>query len=150
MGTVTCASQRGRQRAMLGGWSRATGCPTHYFSLVVVHNRADNTWLAVEENKNRGWWLPGGFVENGDDHVSTAHKETLEEAGIKIKLLGVLHVQSSISQRGARQRAIFYAVPLDEHQKPKSVPDEESLGARWMTVQELEGLQQLPPPQGLR
>ena len=119
-------------------WARATGCPTHYFSLVVVHH--EGKWLAVEETRNRGWWLPGGFVENGDNHVSTAHKETLEEAGITVKLEGILHIQSSITSMGARQRVIFYATPDPVDQKPKSVADAESLSAKWMTTAELEAL----------
>lgn len=89
-------------------------------------------------------------MENGDNHVRTAHKETLEEAGIHISLLGVLHIQSSISKYGARQRVIFYAVPSDSSQTPKSVPDEESLSARWMSIDELERLSHIPPPDGLR
>jgi hypothetical protein len=33
-------------------------------------------------------------------------------------------------------RVIFYAEPIDDKQVPKSVPDKESLEARWVTVQE--------------
>merc|ERR1711991_496417 len=91
-----------------------------------------------------------GFVENGDNHVSTAHKETLEEAGITVKLEGILHIQSSITSMGARQRVIFYATPDPVDQKPKSVADAESLSAKWMTTAELEALSRKPPPQGLR
>ena len=31
-------------------------------------------------------------------------------------------------------RVIFYAEPIDDKQVPKSVPDKESLEARWVTV----------------
>ena len=89
-------------------------------------------------------------MECGDNHATTAHKETREEAGIEIELLGILHIQSSIGPRGARQRVIYYAEPLDPNQTPKNQPDEESLSAKWMTVKELEALALLPPPQGLR
>ena len=92
----------------------------------------------------------GGFVENGDNHVSTATKETKEEAGIDIILKGVLAIQSSIQKHGARQRAILFAVPKDLDQLPKSVPDAESKGAQWMTVKQLEEKEMMPPPFGLR
>jgi 8-oxo-dGTP pyrophosphatase MutT (NUDIX family) len=97
-----------------------------------------------------GWWLPGGFVECGDDHITTAAKETKEEAGIDINLVGLLGVQSSIKKHGGRQRAIFLAVPKDLEQPPKSVADEESKSAKWMTLDELKKLRALPPPIGLR
>jgi phosphatase NudJ len=131
-------------------WTRATGCPTHYFSLVVVHDPKTDKLLAVEETKNRGWWLPGGFCECGDDLVSTAHKETLEEGGMKIKLMGILHIQSSISSHSGRMRVIFYAQPLDENQKEKTVADEESVSSKWLSLDELRVLNQRPPPKGLR
>ena len=131
-------------------WTRSTGCPTHFFSLIVVRHPKTHKWLAVEESRSRGWWLPGGFVENGDNHHSTAHKETLEEAGIEVRLLGILHIQSDIRRTGARQRVIYYAEPKDPNQELKSVPDEESLSAKWLTIAELEHLARRPPPAGLR
>ena len=131
-------------------WTRASGCPTHYFSLVVVRHPKSKKWLAVEESRNRGWWLPGGFVENGDNHESTAHKETREEAGIEINLLGILHIQSQMTKTGARQRVIYFAEPKDLNQEPKSIPDEESISAKWLTIAELEHLARRPPPEGLR
>ena len=136
-----------------GQWTRQTGCPTHNFSLVVVRKTDDkgkDLFLAVEESRNRGWWLPGGFVECGDNFVSTASKETREEAGLDIKLLGILAVQSSLNKYMGRQRVIFLAEPADPKQAPKSVPDEESKGAAWMTVEELEKKSDLSPPEGLR
>lgn len=123
----------------------------HCFSLVVCRKHStSNLWLAVEENKHRGWWLPGGFVECGDDHFSTAIKETMEEAGVKVTLKGILRVENTMTKHGGRQRIIFYAEPESDQETPKSTPDEESLGAAWLTVNELRSKKELPPPSGLR
>jgi len=107
-------------------------------------------WLAVEENKGRGWWLPGGFCENTDTHFTAAIRETEEEAGIKVKLVGILRIENSMTHYEGRQRVIFYAEPEDADQKPKSAPDDESMGAAWLSVEELEEKSRMPPPEGLR
>ena len=83
--------------------------------------------MAVEETRQLGWWLPGGFVENGDDFESTAHKETLEEAGIEIELKGILRVESSVNKVSGRQRVIWFAYPKEVMDQGKTVADEESL-----------------------
>jgi 8-oxo-dGTP diphosphatase len=131
-------------------WSRASGCPTHFFSLVVVRHPKTKLFLAVEESRNRGWWLPGGFCEPGDNHEKTALKETMEEAGLEVTLKGILHIECSMRLQGARQRVIYYAEPTDPSKPPKSIPDDESKSARWVSVAELEAMAALPPPAGLR
>jgi len=131
-------------------WNRKTGCPIHCFSLVVCRHPDTKKWLAVQETKNRGWWLPGGFVECGDDHFRAAVRETTEEAGIDVDLKGILRVENSMNRRGGRQRVIFYAEPKDSLQVPKQTPDKESMGAAWLTTQELEEKKSIPPPDGLR
>ena len=122
----------------------------HCFSLVVCRHPLTGLWLAVEENKNRGWWLPGGFVECGDNHHITAYKETMEEAGINIQLKGILRVENDMNRRGGRQRVIFYAEPADPEQEPKSIPDDESRGAAWLSLAELLEKSYKKPPEGLR
>uniref|UniRef100_A0A7R9VTH8 Nudix hydrolase domain-containing protein n=1 Tax=Pseudictyota dubia TaxID=2749911 RepID=A0A7R9VTH8_9STRA len=122
----------------------------HAFSLVVCRHPSTGLWLAVEENKFRGWWLPGGFVECGDDHFDTAIKETQEEAGIDVTLKGILRVENSMTSVGGRQRVVFYAEPADPGQKPKDKPDRESRGARWMGTDELKEKSKIEPPEGLR
>ena len=139
-------------RPSSSSWNRRTGCPMHAFSLVVCrHPLEKHKWLAVEETKQRGWWLPGGFVEPGDDHVTTAIKETQEEAGINVEIKGILRIENEMNaQGGGRQRVIFYAEPVDPytHQAPKSVPDKESIQAAWLTVEELRQKQKHKPAQG--
>ncbi len=58
-------------------------------------------------------------------------------------------MEHSVGSSGtARMRVIYYAEPVDPGQKLKSVPDHESLEARWVTVEDLRDLaHQLP---GLR
>ena len=69
---------------------------------------------------------------------STAHKETVEEAGIEIELVGVLRVNAAISERRGRLQVVYFARPKDIDQAPKNVPDKESKSAKWLTVDELE------------
>lgn len=74
----------------------------------------------------------------------------LTEAGIDIRLLGVLQIQHSIGGYNARARAIYFAIPKDLNAAPKSVPDKESEGAEWKSLDELERLSNISPPEGLR
>lgn len=121
---------------------------THGFSVVVCRN-TDGKWLAVKETRNRGWWLPAGLVDPGEDFIQAAHRECLEEAFIRIKLRGILRVEHSIyGPTHARMRVIFFAVPIDNNQIPKSIPDNESEEARWVTLDELRMLAKRSP--GLR
>jgi len=53
----------------------------------------------------------------------------VEEAGIEVKLCGILRVEVSAKHKYARMRVVFYAQPLSKEKKhvtPKSTPDYES------------------------
>lgn len=124
---------------------------TDGFSVVVVRHPGTGRWLAVSETRNRGWWLPAGHVDRGQSFVEAAHAETLEEAGLRVVLKGILAIEHTLmSSESARMRVVFYAEPEDPTAPPKTIPDNESLGAAWMSVDDLRAKQQLPPPQGLR
>jgi len=136
-------------------WNRKSGCPIHCFSLVVCRHPDTKLWLAVEETKDRGWWLPGGYIDNGGHdigHEETAIRETQEEAGVDVVLKGILRIENSIGIRGGRQRVIYYAEPKDPERalKPKRIPDMESVGAAWLSLEELREKSTQPPPHGLR
>ena len=109
----------------------------HAFSLVVVHRKKDNKFLLVQEFANSGYWLPGGSVNPKEDLLLAGIRETKEEAGIDIEITGVLTVQYH-SSKSVRLRVIFYGVPIDENQKPKSIPDYESAGASYVKFEEIE------------
>jgi 8-oxo-dGTP pyrophosphatase MutT (NUDIX family) len=115
--------------------------PTWYFALVVVR-KSDCFLLVHELEGGQLWYLPAGRAEFGETLAAAACRETLEEAGIPIRLTGLLRLEHSPDPRGARVRAIFLAEPVDET-IPKSVPDSESLGAAWVSLVDL-------PQYGLR
>ena len=111
------------------------------FALMIVRNPFKESphygkWLAVNETRGRGWWIPGGAVDAGETFAMAAHRECREEAGMKVTLKGVLKVDHSPSQSSARMRVIFYAEPasLEEAHNNKQVADSESLEARWVSL----------------
>ncbi len=109
--------------------------PTWCFAVVVV--RCDDRFLLVHERKHdQLWYLPAGRVEMGESFMMAARRETLEEAGIPIRIVGVIRVEHTPRQDGARMRVVFLAEPADDT-PPKSVPDHESLGATWVRLGEL-------------
>lgn len=96
--------------------------------------------LLVRERKHGElWYLPAGRVEPGESFADAARRETLEEGGIHIDLEGVLRMEHTPGVRTARFRVIFLARPADDT-PPKLVPDDESLEARWVTLDELKQL----------
>lgn len=113
--------------------------PTWGFALVVV--RKGDRFLVVHERKHgQLWYLPAGRVEPGETFEAGAVRETLEEAGVPIVVHGVYRVEHSPAPDGtARMRVIFAARPKDDT-PPKTEPDEESLEARYVTLDELRTL----------
>lgn len=114
------------------------GIPTWFFAMVVV--RKGHRFLVVRERKHgQLWYLPAGRVELGEPFVHAAARETLEESGVPVEIEGLLRVEHTPSADGARMRVFLVARPVDDT-PPKATPDEHSLEARWVTLDELEAL----------
>ncbi|KAG7392888.1 hypothetical protein PHYBOEH_006275 [Phytophthora boehmeriae] len=115
------------------------------FALVVCHNKKYNRFLLVQEFANSGFWLPGGRIDSGENPAQAAIRETKEEAGIDIRLTGLLKMEYHPKQdrnggQYVRMRFVFYAEPLDCDQPPKSIPDYESAGATWCSADQVRSL----------
>lgn len=112
-----------------------TPIPSWFFALVVV--RKGDRFLVVHERKHgQLWYLPAGRVEPGETIEDGARREVLEETGVPVVLTGVLRVEHTPHDEMTRVRVFYVAEPADER-PPKSVPDEHSLAARWVTLPEL-------------
>lgn len=110
--------------------------PTWCFALVVV--RFGHRFLLVHERKHgQRWYLPAGRVEAGETFIEAAIRETYEEAGIDIAIEGILRVEHTPIPEGARIRVLFVAHPISDR-PPKREPDNESLEAAWVSMDELE------------
>ncbi len=110
--------------------------PTWVFALVIV--RKGDRFLVVHERKHgQLWYLPAGRIEPGETLAQGARRETLEETGVPVEIDDILRVEHTPHPTGtARLRVLFTAHPVDDT-PPKTQPDEESLEARWMTLEEL-------------
>lgn len=113
--------------------------PTHNFALVVC--KLGRRVLLVHERKHgQLWYFPAGRVEPGETFADAALRETKEESGVDVVLEGILRVQRSVMPDYARLRVLYLARPADDA-APKSIADDESLEARYVTLEEM---QQLP------
>lgn len=109
--------------------------PTYCFSLVVA--KLGRRILLVHERKHgQLWYFPAGRVEPGETFAGAARRETLEEAGVAIELEGILRIERSAWPDHARMRVIYLARPAGDG-APKSEPDDESLEARYVTLDEM-------------
>ena len=93
---------------------------TYQFALIICRDPATGKFLAVNESKNRGWWIPGGAVDSGESFREAAHRECMEEAGVEIELKGIIKIDHYLFEGdGAKMRVIFYAEPKHENSIPK-------------------------------
>ena len=73
-------------------------------------------------------------------HQQAAIREVKEEAGVDVRLTGVLTIEYSAHGSGARMRVIFLGEPVSEPCVPKTLPDFESAGAVWATLEEIDAI----------
>src|SRR5688572_29841453 len=110
---------------------------TWYFAMVVVR-RGHRFLLTQEQKYGSRWSIPGGRVEPGESMVQAAQREVLEETGVPVRIDGILRIEHAAADNTARVRVLFVGTPLDDT-PPKTTPDPESLGAAWLTLEEIRG-----------
>lgn len=112
----------------------------HAYFIVLVIVMHEGRFLMIREAKHGGgWYLPAGRVEPGESLVEAAVRETMEEAGVRVKPAGIVHIDQSWGGSGdsryTRLRYGIVAHPVGST-TPKSVADEHSIEARWVALSE--------------
>lgn len=115
--------------------SSAKLLPIARYSLVICRNNL-NKFLCVHERDGK-WWIPAGGVNINESHQDAAIRETLEETGVNVSLKGIITLdQLNFGGKNSITafRVIYYAEPIDQNAIPKQTPDNESLGAAFLSI----------------
>lgn len=115
----------------------------HILTVALVAVVQEGKLLLIEESKPqcRGkWFLPGGRSMDGESLVQTAVRETKEEAGVDVRLTGLLYVDqlTSLDEDGNRFRFVFAGSPTGG--SLKNTEDEESIRAEWFRFPDVRAL----------
>jgi len=99
--------------------------------VLVVLQRADGSFCLVDTSK--GWWLIGGALRVQEDPEAAAIRLTKEQAGVDVRLEGLLRVEFDYhSSPGPRLRQIYLARCLNDYDPLKTIPDQFSAAAVWV------------------
>ncbi len=129
-----------------------------FFVFVIVEHEG-HVLLIRERKHGQLWYAPAGGLEPGETIQQAAIRETMEEAGVLIEPLTLLHIEqqwfprtmsaaeAAEAKSGARSlaalaswwRFVMLARPIGDV-TPKSVADEHSLEARWVRPADIPSL----------
>ena len=125
----------------------------HFCASVFLINPEDKRILLVKHKKFNKWVQPGGHIEDEETPEEAALRETYEETGIKVKLLGdrfpreddfikPLGIQKNRNKEGDVHIDIIYAgVPVNDVEGHIS---DESIDLHWFTRKELNYIDLFP------
>ena len=94
--------------------------------------------LLIQARADRDLWgFPKGHVEDGEDDLITASRETTEETGVEAAVFDVLLGSTRVQSRGEDKAvAVYYALAVDPDADPEPA-DEENHAAAWWPVSSL-------------
>ncbi|GJM37069.1 MAG: hypothetical protein DHS20C19_04360 [Acidimicrobiales bacterium] len=114
--------------------------PSWTAGAVAVLQREDGRFLFVKPVYRKGWTLPGGLVDRGEDPGTAVVREMGEEVGATVRLAGDPMV---IIDSTYRRLETAYRVELVDGIDPDSlvVTTPELDGIRWHAADDLPGLE---------
>lgn len=120
---------------------------------VFVVNPVDKKILLCHHQRFNRWVQPGGHIEDNELPEETALRETYEETGVRVKLLGErfpreddfirpLGIQRNRGKDGSLHVDITYVgVPLDQDYV---IEDDEIDRCAWFSLEELNDIEVFP------
>lgn len=64
----------------------------HYFAIISIYNIKNEYLLIRDFNKNIGWELPGGYINNNENIEDAANRIVLDETGLEIDELSPIAI----------------------------------------------------------
>jgi 8-oxo-dGTP pyrophosphatase MutT (NUDIX family) len=114
--------------------------PSFTVGACCIIERSDGRVLLVHQVYRKGWGMPGGLTQRGEQIADCARREVLEEVGIAVELLGEPAVVVDPDPR--RIDVIYKARPAPgvdpDDARPRSP---EIAGVEWFSREELPELQ---------
>jgi 8-oxo-dGTP diphosphatase len=98
-------------------------------------------YLLIQESsfKWRGkWFLPGGRVKKDEAPDDAVIRETMEEAGCKVRLDGIFYIKCYEGFFTNKLHIFYTGSILEDNIKSRS--DRHSMGAKWFTYDEVKKL----------
>lgn len=107
--------------------------PKHIVAAGTLVQNKKNQILLVK-TECRGWELPGGQVEEGEDIISALKREVEEESGASIEIKKMAAIYSSISEPS---KVILDFISVCNNDDIKIKATEEILDAKWFLPEEV-------------
>jgi len=114
--------------------------PLHIVAVGTLVENKQSQFLLVK-TEWRGWEMPGGKVEEGEDIISALKREVVEESGIDIEIKRLAAVYSSMSEPSKVILDFLSEYNGGDIQKATS----EILDARWFSKEEISQVVQTDP-----
>ena len=120
----------------------------HYCASAFVVDIESKKLLLVHHKDLNKWVQPGGHIEENETPEEAAIRETFEETGLDIELIGPhfprkedfirpLGIQKNVRENGDHIDITYIAVPKD---KDKIKVNDESYDIKWFTIEELDSI----------
>ena len=105
--------------------------PKHIVATGSLVTNKNNQVLLVKTER-RGWEMPGGQVEEGEDIISALKREVLEETGVTIQIKKLSSIYSSVSEP-----AKIIVDFISEYESGEVKADNEIQDAKWFSKEDV-------------
>jgi 8-oxo-dGTP diphosphatase len=114
--------------------------PSFHVGTVCVIERGDGALLLVRHSYRERWGFPGGLLARGEDVADGARRETVEETGLRVELLGA--PLAVVDPKDRRVDAVFRARLAPGIDPASAAPrSPEIVCCEWFAPDSLPGLQ---------